>query len=162
MPALLHITTPENVTIRYRLAGPAQRGRAYLSDLLIQAIVLLLTAIVTAVAADLFRFRGIFDGIWIAELFLITWGYPVFFEVYSEGQTPGKRQHQIRVITENGDHLTPIASILRNLLRIVDFLPFGFVAGFFSMLFTSRFQRLGDLVAHTVVITTHEEVLTPW
>ncbi len=162
MPALLHIITPENVTIRYRLAGPAQRGRALLSDLVYQSLILLLVFIATAFGTELFRINYLFDGIWVAEIFLVVWGYPIFFEIYSEGQTPGKRQHHVRVLSENGDRLTPIASILRNLLRIVDFLPFGFAGGFLAMLFTSRFQRFGDLVARTVVISAEDEGPNPW
>lgn len=162
MPALLHIITPENVTILYRLAGPAQRGRALLSDLLYQSLILVLMFVATAFATELFRVTFLFDGLWIAEIFLVVWGYPVFFEVYSEGQTPGKRRHRLRVMSENGDQLTPTASILRNLLRLVDFLPFGFAGGFLAMLFTSRFQRLGDLVARTVVISAADEAPDPW
>lgn len=162
MPSLLHISTPENVAVRYRLAGPAQRWRAFLADCLIQMISLLFLATITAVMMNSLGFHSHYDGIWVAEVFVVFWGYHIFFEVFSEGQTPGKRQYHLRVVTENGDRLTAIAAILRNLLRIIDFLPFGFVTGFLAMLFTSRFQRLGDLVARTVVIRAEDEAPNPW
>ncbi len=89
-------------------------------------------------------------------MFLIEWFYPVLFEVYWRGQTPGKRTLGISVIN---DDLTPVTlgtSMVRNLLRTVDFLPLFYLAGLITMLCNRRFQRLGDLAAGTLVISVRE------
>jgi len=75
-----------------------------------------------------------------------------YFELYKNGQTPGKKSFNIYVSMENASPITPAASIIRNLLRFVDFLPLFYGFGFVSMILTKRFQRLGDLVASTVVL----------
>ena len=89
-------------------------------------------------------------------LFLVEWFYPVLFEVLWRGQTPGKRALGISVIN---DDLTPVTlgpSLVRNLLRVVDFLPVFYLAGLVTMLSNRRFQRLGDLAAGTLVISVRE------
>jgi len=84
--------------------------------------------------------------------FLLEWFYPVLFEVYRNGQTPGKKWLGLAVVN---DDLTPVSwstSLVRNLLRAVDFLPFAYVGGLSSMVLSRHFQRLGDLAAGTLVI----------
>ena len=66
--------------------------------------------------------------------------------------TPGKRAMGIRVVHSNGTPVGWSASITRNLLRFVDFLPLFYVFGFISMMLNRNFQRLGDLVAGTLVV----------
>lgn len=81
---------------------------------------------------------------------MLEWFYPVFFEVRN-GQTPGKKAMGIHVINDNGTPVNWSASILRNLLRSVDFLPLMYCVGLISMLLNREFRRLGDLVAGTLV-----------
>jgi len=91
-------------------------------------------------------------GLWmILEVFL-TSVYFVFFETLFAGRTPGKRLTQLRVVTENGNMLDWRASLLRNLLRAVDTLPAGYVVGVVSMVLSPSAQRLGDIVAGTLVV----------
>ena len=76
----------------------------------------------------------------------------MLFEVFWKGQTPGKRMLGLSVIHDN---LTPVnlgSSLVRNLLRTIDFLPFMYLTGLIAMLCNRRFQRLGDLAAGTLVI----------
>jgi len=91
-------------------------------------------------------------GIYLILIFLIEWFYPVFFEVISDGMTPGKRAMGIRVMHSNGTPIGWPASITRNLLRFIDFLPLFYVFGFITMMLNRNFQRLGDLVAGTIVV----------
>jgi uncharacterized RDD family membrane protein YckC len=101
---------------------------------------------------QVFRVLLLGIGIWLLlELFLTTL-YFVFFETLYAGRTPGKRLTQLRVVTENGAVLDARASLLRNLLRAVDTLPAGYVVGVVSMILSPRTQRLGDIVAGTVVV----------
>jgi hypothetical protein len=87
----------------------------------------------------------------LISAFLLEWGYPVFFELRSAA-TPGKRLLSLRVVQDDGAPLTLGSALLRNLLRFVDFLPVGYLFGLTSCMISSRFQRLGDLAAGTLVI----------
>jgi len=95
-------------------------------------------------------------GFWFITLFLVEWFYPVLFEVFRHGQTPGKKALGISVVH---DDLTPVSfgtSLVRNLLRSADFLPFFYLFGLLTMVSNPRFQRLGDLAAGTLVISVRE------
>lgn len=91
----------------------------------------------------------------IVIFFLIRDGYFAFFEAIWNGQTPGKRFAQIRVIKDDGRPISAYDSIARNLLRIVDELPTMYFVGMVSVLFSSQNKRLGDYVAGTIVV--HEK-----
>jgi uncharacterized RDD family membrane protein YckC len=95
---------------------------------------------------------GIVTGSMNILLFLLYWGYHVGYEAGVRAATPGKRRMGLRVVSENGGPPALSAIILRNTVRPADFLPWGYFAGLLSCLFTQRFQRLGDLVAHTMVV----------
>ena len=84
--------------------------------------------------------------------FLLQWGYFALFEGLWHGQTPGKRVAKIRVIQQSGRAITIFESLSRNLVRVVDFLPAFYVVGTISIFITKRNQRLGDLVAGTLVV----------
>jgi uncharacterized RDD family membrane protein YckC len=77
-------------------------------------------------------------------------GYYVLCEA-ATGATLGKRMVGIRVVDEDGDRLTLGASIVRNLLRLVDAL-FFYLVGFLFAVTSKRGQRLGDRAAHTIVV----------
>lgn len=147
---LYRVETPEGIDLQAQLAGPVPRALAFLFDLIIRAAVYIAGAIVF----------GLFDGgigFLLILLFILEWLYPVFFEVLLKGQTPGKQSLNITVVN---DDLTPIswnASIIRNLLRTVDILPFFYFFGFLTMLFSSHHQRLGDLAAGTLVIHVNDK-----
>ncbi len=84
--------------------------------------------------------------------FLIDWGYAIFLEGLWSGQTVGKKLFGLRVIQESGVRLGFLQAVLRNLARPVDRLPLFYLVGGLSALFTSSQQRLGDLLAGTVVV----------
>jgi uncharacterized RDD family membrane protein YckC len=67
------------------------------------------------------------------------------------GATLGKRMVGIRVVGEDGEHVTFGAALVRNLLRLVDAL-FFYLVGFLFALTSTRDQRLGDRAAHTIVV----------
>ena len=146
LDTLYHVNTPEGISLRLSPAGPVPRMLAWLIDILIRF----------AINAVLFSILGFMGktGLGIAFIisFLLEWFYPVYFELYKNGQTPGKKSFNLYVTMENASPITPAASVIRNLLRFVDFLPLFYGFGFLSMMLTKRFQRLGDLVASTVVL----------
>ena len=84
--------------------------------------------------------------------FLLEWFYPVLFEVYWRGQTPGKRACGLAVLHDDGRPVSWGASFVRNTVRFVDFLPFLYAAGFVSSLLDRDGKRLGDLAAGTLVV----------
>jgi uncharacterized RDD family membrane protein YckC len=144
------IETPEHVRFRYRVAGPVRRTLAYLIDLLIRAVFLLALAIVAYAVFGASK-EGT-TGVILVVTFLLEWGYYVYFETSRDGRSPGKRALSLRVVKEGGFPIGFIDSVLRNLLRAADFLPLGYVLGLLVMAGDTRFRRLGDRVAGTMVV----------
>ncbi len=140
------VNTPEGIALQLSPAGPAPRLLAWLLDLLIRGFISVLLFAALAVLGKM----GI--GIALILAFLLEWFYPVYFELRHQGQTPGKKMLDIYVAQADASPITVSASLVRNLLRVVDFLPFLYGFGFASMLLNQRFQRLGDLAANTVVL----------
>jgi hypothetical protein len=91
-------------------------------------------------------------GVFLIVWFALEWLYPMVFEVYFDGATPGKRYLGLVVLHSDGTPVQLRASLTRNLLRAVDFLPFLYGFGLLSMVSSRDFQRLGDLAAGTVVV----------
>lgn len=144
--AVRRVETPEGVTLTLRVAGPLPRLWAALIDAAIRGFAYALAAVGFSLLGDL----G--EGPLLLTLFLGEWAYPVVFEVFRKGVTPGKGALGLKVVNGDGTPVHLTGSILRNLLRFADFLPFGYAAGLLSILLTGDFQRLGDLVAGTVVV----------
>ena len=95
----------------------------------------------------------------IALGFFVLFGYPVGFEVYGGGRTPGHRATGTRVIRTDGGPIGLRHSAIRAMLFLVDgFATTGF-AGAVSVLVTKRGQRLGDLAAGTMVIRLNRPVM---
>lgn len=140
------VNTPEGIALELSPAGPAPRLLAWLVDLLLRGLVSVLLFVALAFLGKM----GI--GIALILTFLLEWFYPVYFELRHQGQTPGKKMLDIYVAQADASPITFSASLVRNLLRVVDFLPFLYGFGFASMLLNRRFQRLGDLAANTVVL----------
>lgn len=140
------VNTPEGIALELSPAGPVSRTLAWLVDLAIRSAISLFLFMVLAFMGKM----GL--GLAMILVFLLEWFYPVWFELRHEGQTPGKKLLQIYVAQLDASPVTPAASVVRNLLRVVDFLPFLYGFGLFSTLLTKRFQRLGDLAANTVVL----------
>lgn len=150
----LTIDTPEGVSIDLTLAGLASRFGAAVLDILIQGILLLAVVLALALAgSNLDADLGVFVmGIGTLVIAVVVIGYYVLFEALNGGRTPGKAAFGIRVTTVDGTALTLGAVTLRTLMRLVDFLPAAYAVGAIAIVSTSRNQRLGDMVAGTVVI----------
>lgn len=140
------VETPEGVELSLFPAGIPSRGLAFMVDWLIR-VSIVLTVFYGLSLLGMFGF-----GLALIVYFLVEWFYPVFFEMLKQGITPGKKGFSLQVIKVDGTPITFSDSIIRNLLRAADFLPFMYMAGICSMVLTKRFQRLGDLAAGTVVV----------
>jgi len=143
---LYSINTPEGIALKLSPAGPVLRFYAWLVDTLIRGSII----IVLAIALAFLDRTG--SGIMLILAFFIEWFYPVYFELFHEGKTPGKSLFGLFVAQENASPVTPAASLIRNLLRFVDFLPFAYGFGLICIMSNRRFQRIGDIVAGTVVL----------
>ena len=130
------------------------RGLAYLVDISIRSFVYLFAAIALAFALGE---AGL--GPTLLVVFMTEWFYPVAFEVFWGGRTPGKAGLGLRVVHRDGTPIRLPASLLRNLLLAADFLPFSYGFGIASMVCDRHFRRLGDLAAGTLVIHGHDAQL---
>lgn len=148
---LQSVELADGVEIQLRVAGLAVRSMAYLIDLLIRIGI----DIVVAIAAFSFL-SGVVgsemtSGLMLLFMFFMEWFYNVLFEAGGKGATPGQRAMKLRVMSVTGGPVSLAQAVMRNFLRVVDFMPGLYLTGIVCMLFTRRFQRLGDLVANTVM-----------
>ena len=115
-------------------------------------------------------FAGVVFGLVLVGFFVVYWFYGAYMETRFNGQTLGKRLCGIRVISVDGHAIDGVQATLRNFFRFLDIMPivplqmlFGleaqvlfaiptFLRGLVVMSLNRKFQRVGDLVAGTVVI----------
>ena len=151
----LSFETPEGIEIKLAIAGPVVRAMAWLIDLGIRVVIYIIAGIILS------QLGKVGDGLILIALFAFEWLYPTFFEAI-KGATPGKSAMGLYVIMEDGTSLTWGASFARNLLRTIDFLPFFYCLGFFFTLTNAGYQRIGDLLAGTLVVYDHKDpAITP-
>lgn len=162
LDTLLKVETPEAIDIYLRPASVFARSRAWFVDFVIRGIWLMLSTWLLLFLFEGSVFynddgtRGIAKGVFLflafSNIFFTVWLYFVLFEVWWQGQTPGKKIFGLRVVNDNGTHITWSASLLRNLLRVFDAMPFFYGLGMLLGLCSPYGRRLGDLLAATVVV----------
>lgn len=146
----LFITTPEGISLALTLAGPGSRFMALIIDRLF----------ILVIVAAIFKMAGLFTLInpeLMAAFILITqlvtgWAYYIVFEWKFRGQSPGKKLFSLRVVDKDGFQLKIGQIVLRNLFRGIDELPLFYLLGGVVCMFSSKNQRIGDMVGATVVI----------
>lgn len=166
----LNINTPENVTFDYDIAGIASRFTAALIDTVLIVILQMVTNLLVLLVLSRFGDGTGIDnlemlGAWVVGLvglisFLFLWGYYIFFEMLWNGQTPGKKAIKLRVIRSDGTAITLTESVIRNLVRLVDFLPAFYGIGTVSIFINRQTRRLGDLAAGTLVVHEKNQQVT--
>jgi uncharacterized RDD family membrane protein YckC len=141
------ISTPEGVDLELPLAGVGSRFIGLLLDTLIEW-----TAFVIVILA--FVESGSTLGAVIVSSFLVLSivAYNVIFEVAGGGRTPGKRAAGVRVVMDGGEPVGLRASLIRNIIRLVEGFMLAYVPAIVSVLASRDNQRLGDHAAGTLVI----------
>jgi uncharacterized RDD family membrane protein YckC len=150
LDTIYHYQTPEGVQLSLSLAGPMVRAMAWFIDFAIRTVCYIILSVVMGLIG------GLGSSLTLIGLFVIEWFYPVFFEVHN-GMTPGKKVMGLQVVHDDGTPVSWSSSLIRNLIRCIDFLPLLNMTGFITMLLSSRFKRLGDLAAGTVVVYYNNE-----
>lgn len=145
--------TPEGISIVIRPAGFAVRCTAFLLDVVIRAAILL--GLIAALSTG-----GHFGtGPLFIVLFVVSWLYPVIFELMPAAATPGKRVLGLQVMMANGLPITPAGCLIRNLMRAVDLLTLMYAFAIVLILFRRDARRLGDLAGGTLVAHRNEVAL---
>jgi uncharacterized RDD family membrane protein YckC len=163
----LNIDTPELVDIEMPLAGIGSRFIAILVDSLILGFAFFILGVLAAMIVPALHLFGDVSANWAVGIillivFLLLWGYFVLFEAFSSGRTPGKRVAKIRVIHQSGRGINFVEALARNLVRFVDFLPSFYAVGIVVIFLSRRNQRLGDMVAGTLVVRDREVDSPHW
>ncbi|MGD8624073.1 MAG: RDD family protein [Anaerolineae bacterium] len=155
------IETPELVSLGYQVADIGSRFMAALVDTILIAIIQ--AAVLGATWAVYVSTSGGSLTSWLAAIlglvgFALFWGYYLLFEMIWNGQSPGKRWVGLRVIKDSGAPISFVDSAVRNLVRLIDFLPLYYGIGVIVMFLNRRARRLGDLAAGTLVVRERKDV----
>ena len=151
----LRFETPERVALSLEVAGLGARAFAYLVDVLLVFLLWVVALVLYSVSGDLLRevqalsLAG--QLLAVGAVLLSGWGWDVAWEVLGAGRTPGKRALGLRVVRADGAPVGPAESLVRNLLRAIE-VPLGYAPGVLAVALTPRRQRLGALVAGTLVV----------
>jgi uncharacterized RDD family membrane protein YckC len=154
----LVVSTPERVSFDYQVAGLGTRAIAQVLDLLIVAGLLVALVFAAAAGGALFDNSVVFELIEILGSFVIVFGYFWVSEAMWSGQTIGKKAFRLRAVGDRGEPLTFVQAGIRNVVRIVDFLPYGYGVGLVVMFINGKGKRLGDLAAGTLVVKDSDHV----
>ncbi len=173
---MLLVETPEKISFQYQLAGPFRRVLAYILDILFSVVGYSILLVLFAVVLG--TLRRIFAGTMIGDLlgaimelgsgfaavgfFVVYWFYGALMESWYNGQTLGKMILGYRVLSADGHAIDGVQALLRNFFRLLDLfpmVPIGFGPGIPTCMFglvastvSPKFQRIGDLVAGTIVV----------
>lgn len=146
----LRLRTPEGAEFSYILASPVLRLGALAIDwgVIVSSWSLL---------GILINMVGVFSSdlagwCYVVSYFLLNTGYDIVCEHLWRGQTLGKRVMKLRVVDASGFSLRLGQIVARNLLRYVDMIPLGYFLGGLCSLLGRKAQRLGDIVAGTIVV----------
>lgn len=154
----LVVSTPERVAFQYEVAGIGSRFLAQFVDVVVIVVIQIVITIGAGALAGLFNSIRIFGLVELILTFVLVAGYFLISEAAWNGQTLGKRSVRLRVVGDHGEPLTTAQAAIRNLVRIVDFLPAFYAIGIVTMFSNSRAKRLGDFAAGTLVVRDRERI----
>lgn len=141
----IRVRTTQNVFIEYPIASLGDRMLAYLID----AIILTAYNFLCFFILDEYTFSTTVNVLIITLPFLL---YHPLFEILMNGQTPGKRQMRIKVVSLDGSSPTIGAYLMRWLFRLVEVFALRGALAIVTIAASGRGQRLGDVAAGTSVV----------
>jgi uncharacterized RDD family membrane protein YckC len=146
----IRIETTQNVDIEYEVASVGDRIVATIIDSLVMMGYFL--AVFIILTNTMSRSFGPGEGIVFFIVSLPVFLYSLLFEVFMNGQSPGKRAMKIKVMRMDGRQPTLGNYLMRWVLRLVDIWMTDGIAALITILVNGKGQRLGDLAAGTLVI----------
>ncbi|HEV1992527.1 MAG TPA: RDD family protein [Candidatus Dormibacteraeota bacterium] len=153
----LIVPTPERVSFDYQVAGLGTRAIAQLLDLLVVGGILLSVYFVAILAASA-NASTVATLIALIGTFVVIFGYFWVSESLWSGQTIGKKAFRLRAVGDRGEPLTFGQAGIRNIVRIVDFLPYAYGVGLVVLFVNGKGKRLGDIAAGTIVVKDSDSV----
>ncbi|HKW72707.1 MAG TPA: RDD family protein [Candidatus Dormibacteraeota bacterium] len=153
----LVVSTPERVSFDYQVAGLGTRAIAQLLDLLILAFVLGAVAF-AAIALGQAGMDTLSFLVAVIGAFVVIFGYFWACEAFWSGQTLGKKVFRLRAVGDRGEPMTFSQAGIRNIVRIVDFLPYAYGVGLVVLFINGKGKRLGDLAAGTIAVKDSDAV----
>jgi len=154
----LVVATPERVSFDFQIAGLGTRAIAQIIDLLIVALVEAAVIFFGIAAGTVANSETVTGLVLIVFSFLNVFGYFWVSEALWSGQTIGKKAFRLRAVGDRGEPLTFMQAGIRNIVRIVDFLPYGYGIGMIVLFANGKGKRLGDIAAGTLVVKDSDQV----
>jgi len=154
----LVVATPERVSFDFQIAGLGTRAIAQIIDLLIVALVEVAVLFSGFGAGTVTNSSTVGGLVIIVFSFINVFGYFWASEALWSGQTVGKKAFRLRAVGDRGEPLTFMQAGIRNIVRIVDFLPYGYGIGMIVLFANGKGKRLGDLAAGTLVVKDSDHV----
>ncbi len=163
MDRTLDVRTPESIAFSYELAGLGSRFLALFVDQAIQILTLVaifLGIVWAAARVDNGHGPAVTDklavslaiALVVTIVFVILFGYFIVFEALWNGQTPGKKLLGLRVVRDGGYPIDFGASLIRNLIRVGEWILGYYLLAAVSALLSPENKRLGDIAAGTIVV----------
>ncbi len=148
----IEITTTQNITIHYELASIWERIFAFITDLIVLSVS---SSILYGIASAILPTSS--EILIYFTLLPVIVFYSLAFELFNNGQSLGKMALRIRVIRIDGEKTTFSDYLMRWMFRILDIYgSFGGIA-FLGVISSTNNQRLGDLLANTVVVSLKKD-----
>jgi len=153
------------VDVELRIAGVGSRSFAFVIDWHIRAILafawwsvgtMMSLGQLVLWAEGRTPGAGYFLWVVLPSIGIYLFYHPVL-EVLMRGSTPGKRMAGVRIVTRTGDIPGLGALLIRNVFRLIDALPFAYLVGLATTMFTDQHVRLGDIAAGTLLILENKE-----
>src|SRR6202165_1983332 len=152
----LVVPTPERVSFDYQVAGLGTRAIAQVLDLLIVGVILAAIFVVAVAGAAADSQTALLIAL-IAG-FVVIFGYFWVSESLWSGQTIGKKVFRLRAVGDRGEPVTFGQAGSRNIVLVVDFLPYAYGVGLIVLFVNGKGKRLGDLAAGTIVVKDSDHI----
>jgi len=151
----LTFETPVRSLASLKLAGLGGRALAWLVDSLVLLLAWATLLVAWSFGGDLLhRFQALSAAARASVGLLVLasgWLWDVAWETLRQGRTPGKKLLGLRVVRRDGSPTGLVESLLRNAARALE-VPLLYAPGVLCIALTPRHERLGDMLAGTLVV----------